>query len=289
VMRTLASGLARRGVGIDVATTDDNGVERIRVPLGQPVTEDGVTYRYFPRQVRFYTSSFPLAAWLYRHLGEYDLVHIHAVFSHASTTGAWLARRQGVPYIIRPLGILNRWAWKPPAAPQAAFIPALRAASARRGGRDSLHERARAKRSGTITLPGARRGDCPQSGSSGSERFAGALFRAPPRTGGTAGLPVSFPDRRKEGTGSALAGFCPAEDRVAAGGIGGGGQRPESLAVSLRTWPFAWESRIASSAGFSCGSRQVGRIGRGGRVCAAFVLGEFRRGRVEAMGAGCPW
>ena len=37
-----AQGLAQAGVQVDVATTDDNGPERLTVPLNEPVKEDGV-------------------------------------------------------------------------------------------------------------------------------------------------------------------------------------------------------------------------------------------------------
>jgi glycosyltransferase involved in cell wall biosynthesis len=109
VVRALAEGLAQRGVTVDVAATDDNGPERLSVPLGQPIVERGVTYRYFPRQTRFYNASLPLTAWLWKAVPDYQLVHIHALFSYSSTVSAWMARRQHVPYVIRPLGILNQW------------------------------------------------------------------------------------------------------------------------------------------------------------------------------------
>lgn len=98
-----------RGVCVDIATTNDNGAEQLAAPLGKPVVENGVTYWYFPRQIRFYTVSWPLWRWLAAHIGDYDLVHIHALFSFATTAGAFWATRRGVPYLVRPLGALNAW------------------------------------------------------------------------------------------------------------------------------------------------------------------------------------
>jgi glycosyltransferase involved in cell wall biosynthesis len=109
VLQNLVTGLAERGISTHVVTTDDNGPERLKVPLGVPVIDRGVTYWYFPRQTRLYTSSLPLALWLWRNVKHYDLLHIHAVFTFASTLAAWIARAKGVPYIVRPLGILNAW------------------------------------------------------------------------------------------------------------------------------------------------------------------------------------
>ncbi len=82
VIRAMSEGLAAQGCEIDVVTTDDNGPEqRLAVVLGRPVRENHVTYWYFRRQMRFYTVSWPLSRWLGRHVADYDLVHIHALFS----------------------------------------------------------------------------------------------------------------------------------------------------------------------------------------------------------------
>lgn len=112
MLRTMAKGLVQAGVQVDVATTDDDGPNRAVVPLGSATVEDGVQYHYFPRQVRFYTFSWSLTRWLRQHVKDYDLVHIHALFSYAAIPAAYFANRAGVPYIVRPLGVLNRWGMK---------------------------------------------------------------------------------------------------------------------------------------------------------------------------------
>ena len=108
-VRDMALGLARAGETVHLATTDDDGDGHLSVSLGQPIVEDGVTCWYFPRQTRFYTASWPLTTWLWRHVPDYDLVHVHAVFSYSSLPAAFCARRVGVPYIITPHGILRSW------------------------------------------------------------------------------------------------------------------------------------------------------------------------------------
>lgn len=112
VIRAIARGLTEQGVAVDVVTTNDNGTGVHNAELYRPLFEDGASYRYFPRQTKFYGCSWPLATWLWKHVRDYDLVHVHALFSFSSTVAAIIARARGVPYVVRPLGILNRWGMK---------------------------------------------------------------------------------------------------------------------------------------------------------------------------------
>jgi glycosyltransferase involved in cell wall biosynthesis len=109
VIRTMARGQVESGLEVHVATTDDNGPDRLPTPGGAPVMEEGVFYWIFPRQTRFYTFSWPLTRWLLRRVAEFDVLHIHALFSFASVIAAICAQYRGIPYIVRPLGVLNRW------------------------------------------------------------------------------------------------------------------------------------------------------------------------------------
>jgi len=103
---------ALRGVGVDplIATTDADGPGRLPVPLARVTDYQGVPVIFFSRQ---WTESFkysaPLSAWLRKHVAEFDLVHIHAVFSHACLAAASACRRWSVPYLVRPLGTLDPW------------------------------------------------------------------------------------------------------------------------------------------------------------------------------------
>lgn len=109
VIQAMTKGLAAGGCEVHVATTNDNGPEVLAVPLGCAVPKDGVTYWYFPRQTHFYLFSWPLSRWLARRVPDYDLVHIHTLFSFPGIPAAYWAHRYGVPYVVRPLGTLNRW------------------------------------------------------------------------------------------------------------------------------------------------------------------------------------
>ncbi|MFN0076486.1 MAG: glycosyltransferase [Prosthecobacter sp.] len=101
----MAKALLNQGVEVDVATTDDDG------PGRRMQREIGGGYRvfYFPKQTEFYKVSLPLSAWLKQQAPAYDLMHLHGCFSHAPLAAAKAARRSSIPYIVRPLGVLNRW------------------------------------------------------------------------------------------------------------------------------------------------------------------------------------
>ncbi len=109
-IRSISRGLAAAGIETHIATTDDNGPgARLDVRTGVPIDDNGVTYWYFPRQFPFYTYSAPFTGWMWGHAANYDLIHIHTLFSYCSNMAAYIASRLGVPYVIRPLGVLNRW------------------------------------------------------------------------------------------------------------------------------------------------------------------------------------
>ena len=109
----MVRAVAGSGVSVDVATTNDDGPGRcLNVPIATPVERDGGRYFFFPKQIEFYKASWPFRSWIGKTAIDYDLIHIHAVFSFTSIVAAHAARRKGVPYIVRPLGVLNRWGMK---------------------------------------------------------------------------------------------------------------------------------------------------------------------------------
>jgi glycosyltransferase involved in cell wall biosynthesis len=108
VMNTCRA-LADAGVDVTLVTTNDNGPMKLDVPLGTPVKQDKYTIVYFNRTTPNYTFSWPITPWLSRHISEFDLVHIHAVFSYTSVLAGVLANLRRIPYVVRPAGILQSW------------------------------------------------------------------------------------------------------------------------------------------------------------------------------------
>jgi glycosyltransferase involved in cell wall biosynthesis len=125
VIFPMCRSLGALGVDVLLATTDD-GVSssefrvsgsQSRLPSGpaDSVIREfrGVQTIYFPKQWgQSFKYSRPFSAWLNNNVAEYDLVHIHAVFNHACIAAARACRRQGVPYVVRPLGTLDPWSMK---------------------------------------------------------------------------------------------------------------------------------------------------------------------------------
>jgi len=109
-VEAMAGTLLRAGVKVEVATTDDDGPGcRITPPPGRRLERDGYGVFYFHKQTEFYKVSLPFRRWLVEHASDYDLVHVHVVFSYTSNCAARLARRFRVPYLISPHGVLNGW------------------------------------------------------------------------------------------------------------------------------------------------------------------------------------
>ncbi|MEO1070216.1 MAG: glycosyltransferase, partial [Cyanobacteria bacterium J06638_6] len=111
MVRGFAQALATAGAEVTILTTNangDSGQAPLDVPLGIPIQAENYTVRYFACSPwRRYKFSAGLLKWLYHHGQDYDLAHIHALFSPLSTAAATMARRHKLPYVLRPLGTLD--------------------------------------------------------------------------------------------------------------------------------------------------------------------------------------
>lgn len=109
----MCQALGREGIESLIATTDADGPGRLPVPLKRPIEYQGVSVIFFPRQwSEAFKYSHPLAQWLDREVGNFDVVDIHAVFSHSSLAASRACLKRGVSYMVRPLGSLDPWSLK---------------------------------------------------------------------------------------------------------------------------------------------------------------------------------
>ncbi|MCU0754597.1 MAG: glycosyltransferase [Xanthomonadales bacterium] len=100
--------LEARGITVTTVTTDDDGPGR-RLHHPPTRTPHGNARVYLPRTLHAYHYCASFADWLTVHAAQHDLLHIHGAFSHVPMTAARIAHRLGVPYIVRPCGILSAY------------------------------------------------------------------------------------------------------------------------------------------------------------------------------------
>ena len=107
----LSAALAAKNIDVTIITTDSNGdigQLPLDVPLNQPIQQNGyqiIYFRCYPW--RRYKFSFSLLQWLNENARQFDLAHLHALFSPVTTLAATIARYHHLPYIIRPCGMLD--------------------------------------------------------------------------------------------------------------------------------------------------------------------------------------
>jgi glycosyltransferase involved in cell wall biosynthesis len=111
----MVRALRAEGVDASILSSDDDVGNTLDVPLRTWIDHEGVPVQFLPRikakqhTLVGFTFTPGLASWLQRHVSEYDFIHVHTVFSFPANVAMNVARKQGVPYAVRPLGQLCRW------------------------------------------------------------------------------------------------------------------------------------------------------------------------------------
>jgi glycosyltransferase involved in cell wall biosynthesis len=103
----LCKALAARGHEVQVFTTNIDGSGNSPVPIGIPVSLEGVQVKYFPCPLlrRLYWAP-ALGRALDSEVGKFDIVHLHSVFLWPTWAAARASTKAGVPYVLSPRGML---------------------------------------------------------------------------------------------------------------------------------------------------------------------------------------
>jgi glycosyltransferase involved in cell wall biosynthesis len=109
----LCVSLLAQGVTTHIVTTNADGQGLLDVEPGRWTGYRGVPTLFFTKNFsEAYKYSRALGKWLERHVVDYDLVHIHAIFSYATLAAGRCCIDRNIPYIIRPLGSLDPWSMR---------------------------------------------------------------------------------------------------------------------------------------------------------------------------------
>ena len=109
--------VAQRAIGMDaqIATTNDDSSVTLDVETNKFIDHKGAPTIFFERYspqvpaIREFSYSSKFAKWLRDNIESYDIVHVHAIFSFCSSYAMNLARLKKVPYVVRPIGQLEKW------------------------------------------------------------------------------------------------------------------------------------------------------------------------------------
>jgi glycosyltransferase involved in cell wall biosynthesis len=283
----MEQALRAQGVHVETAATDDDGPGRRNgKPCGRPLAEDGALHWYFPKAAEFYKPSPAFARWIARAARDYDLLHLHALFTFTTAAAARAARRAGVPYIVEPIGTLNRYGmdrrrpWLKRLSLALVEGPVLRHAAALRFTSAQEAEEARA-----AGIRWAREAVIPLG-------VEPAAFDAAPRSAPTPGaLRLLFlsrldPKKNLEGLLDALAVLAPAHPGLHLT-VAGDGEPGYVAQLKARAASLGLDARLAWT-GHVEGGRKTAAL----RQADVFVLPShsenFGIAAAEALAAGLP-
>ena len=112
----MVNALRLRQVDASILTTNDDCESLLTdLPIGDWTTYAGVPVLAFPRwnppigALKEYIISSRLNRWLPKNIRNFDLIHVHALFSFPSTVAMMHARRARIPYLLRTIGQLSPW------------------------------------------------------------------------------------------------------------------------------------------------------------------------------------
>ena len=109
-LKNITQVLADHDVNITVATTRRISEWQPKWNAGKVFNKNNIQYIYFQtKYLPGWAFSFKLWRWLQHNITNYDLIHIHGVFTFPPLAACYFALKHKTTYIIRPAGTLNVW------------------------------------------------------------------------------------------------------------------------------------------------------------------------------------
>lgn len=132
----MVRALRASGIDADIATTNDHGPGKLDVSLydqtsdrqKKPANYHGAQVYFFDRYsspvnaIKEFAYSAGFKRWLKKNIDQYDVVHVHAIFSFCSSYAMYLARKKNIPYVVRPIGQLEIWSLQQSTTRKNAYL-----------------------------------------------------------------------------------------------------------------------------------------------------------------------
>lgn len=103
---SIERALEAAGVDVVTATTNHGCIDGLSPQDGY---RTGARRKYARKWINYYKIAPGIVPWLWRNAHQFDVIHIHALFSFTSFAAGTVARVRRVPYVVRPLGTLGTY------------------------------------------------------------------------------------------------------------------------------------------------------------------------------------